>query len=59
MILKMDIEKVTLKNASLIWWKRDINDPVRRDIISKKQFEDLMTKNGIKPDTEVVLIWRF
>ncbi len=48
-----------IKDASLIWWKRDINDPVRRDIISKKQFEDLMNKNGIKPDTEVILYGDF
>ena len=48
-----------VKNASLIWWKRDINDPVRRDIISKKQFEDLMSKNGIKSDTEVILYGDF
>jgi len=48
-----------IKDASLIWWKRDINDPVRRDIISKKQFEDLMSKNGIKSDTEVVLYGDF
>ena len=48
-----------IKNASLIWWKRDINDPVRRDIISKKQFEDLMSKNGIKSDTEVILYGDF
>ena len=48
-----------IKDASLIWWKRDINDPVRRDIISKKQFEDLMNKNGIKSDTEVILYGDF
>jgi len=23
-----------IQNASLIWWKRDINDPVTRDIVS-------------------------
>lgn len=48
-----------INDASLIWWKRDINDPLRRDIISKKQFEDLMGKNGIKPDTEVILYGDF
>jgi thiosulfate/3-mercaptopyruvate sulfurtransferase len=48
-----------IDNASLIWWKRDINDPVRRDIISKKQFENLMSKNGIKPDAEVILYGDF
>ena len=38
-----------IKGASLVWWKRDINDPTNRDIINKKQLEELMAKNGIKP----------
>ena len=33
-----------IKGASLIWWKRDINDPITRDIIDKKRFEALMSK---------------
>ena len=48
-----------LQNASLIWWKRDINDPVTRDIVSKSQFEHLMSRNGISPDSEVVLYGDF
>ncbi len=48
-----------VQGASLIWWKRDINDPVRRDIISKSQFEDLMSRNGIMPESEVVLYGDF
>jgi thiosulfate/3-mercaptopyruvate sulfurtransferase len=48
-----------IKGATLIWWKRDINDPVTRDIIDKKQFEALMSKNGIKTDSEVVLYGDF
>ncbi|MGQ0772571.1 MAG: sulfurtransferase [Nitrososphaerota archaeon] len=48
-----------IKGASLIWWKRDINDPITRDIIDKKQFETLMSKNGIKPDSQVVLYGDF
>ena len=48
-----------IKDASLIWWKRDINDALTRDIINKKQFEDLMKKNGIKPDSEVILYGDF
>ena len=45
--------------ATLIWWKRDINDPVTRDIVDKKQFEALMSRNGITPDSEVVLYGDF
>ena len=52
-------QKGHINGASLIWWKRDINDPVTRDIISKKQFEELMAKNGITQDTEVVLYGDF
>ena len=48
-----------IKGSSLIWWKRDINDPVTRDIINKKQFEELMSKNGISVDTEVILYGDF
>ncbi len=48
-----------IQNASLIWWKRDINDPVTRDIVSKSQFEELMSRNGITPDSEVILYGDF
>lgn len=48
-----------LKNAGLAWWKRDINDPVRRDIINTKQFEELMGKLGVSPDTTLVLYGDF
>ena len=48
-----------IKGATLIWWKRDINDPLTRDIIDKKQFEELMSKNGITPETELILYGDF
>jgi thiosulfate/3-mercaptopyruvate sulfurtransferase len=48
-----------LPGAHLVWWKRDINDPVRRDIISKKQFEELMGRVGATADTELVLYGDF
>jgi thiosulfate/3-mercaptopyruvate sulfurtransferase len=48
-----------IQNASLIWWKRDVNDPVTRDIINKSQFEELMSRNGITPDSEVILYGDF
>lgn len=52
-------QKGHIQHASLIWWKRDISDPITRDIISKKQFEALMSKNGIREDTEVILYGDF
>jgi thiosulfate/3-mercaptopyruvate sulfurtransferase len=48
-----------INGATLIWWKRDINDPITRDIIDKKQFETLMSKNGIKSDSQVILYGDF
>ena len=52
-------KKGHINGATLIWWKRDINDPITRDIISKKQFEDLMNRNGIAKDSQVVLYGDF
>lgn len=52
-------KKGHIDGASLIWWKRDINHPVTRDIINKQQFEELMSKNGITPDTTVILYGDF
>lgn len=48
-----------IPGATLIWWKRDINDPVTRDIVDKKQFEELMSRNGITPGNEVILYGDF
>ena len=48
-----------LQGASLIWWKRDINDPITRDIVSKSQFEDLLSRNGITTQSEVILYGDF
>jgi thiosulfate/3-mercaptopyruvate sulfurtransferase len=48
-----------LQNASLIWWKRDINDPITRDIVNKSQFQELMSRNGITSDSEVILYGDF
>lgn len=48
-----------IAGASLVWWRRDINDPKTRDIVDKQQFEALMSKNGILPDSTVVLYGDF
>lgn len=44
-----------IPGAFLVDWKRDINDTVRRDILSKQQFEQLMSKVGAGTDTTLVL----
>ena len=36
-------------------WHQDLNDKVRRDIVSKEAFEALLSKAGVAPDTTVVL----
>ncbi|MFN2581147.1 MAG: sulfurtransferase [Candidatus Dormibacteria bacterium] len=48
-----------IPNAVLIDWKRDINDPVRRDILSKEQFEQVLSRIGATPDTTLVLYGDF
>jgi thiosulfate/3-mercaptopyruvate sulfurtransferase len=52
-------KKGHIKGATLIWWRKDINDPLTRDIVNKKQFEQLMSKHGIKPNSEVILYGDF
>ena len=41
--------------AVLVDWKRDINDTVRRDILSRDQFVNLMERLGVTPQTTLVL----
>ena len=36
-------------------WTTQLNDSIRRDILSKQQFEQLMSKSGISPDDTVIL----
>jgi thiosulfate/3-mercaptopyruvate sulfurtransferase len=44
-----------VRGAALVDWKRDINDTVRRDILSKTQFEALMGRLGVTPETTLIL----
>lgn len=48
-----------LTNAHMVWWRRDINDPATRDIINKKQFEDLMSRLGVNKNDELILYGDF
>src|ERR671935_2440173 len=36
-------------------WKKDLQDPVRRDFVNKQQFEALLSARGIGNDDTVVL----
>ena len=44
-----------IENAITFNWREDLQDGVRRDIISKEGFEALLSKSGIANDTTVVL----
>jgi thiosulfate/3-mercaptopyruvate sulfurtransferase len=48
-----------LPNTVLIDWKKDINDPTARDILSKDAFTHLFRRIGVDPDTTVVLYGDF
>lgn len=44
-----------IAGAVLVDWKKDINDPVRRDILSREQLDALFSRSGISQDTTIVL----
>jgi thiosulfate/3-mercaptopyruvate sulfurtransferase len=48
-------EKNHIRNAVRIDWKRDLQDPVRRDFVSQEQFSALLSERGIANDDTVVL----
>jgi thiosulfate/3-mercaptopyruvate sulfurtransferase len=48
-------DKNHIKNAVRIDWKRDLQDPVRRDFVDQAGFEALLSAKGIGNDDTVVL----
>src|SRR2546421_10736511 len=48
-----------IPGSVLIDWKKDINDPVRRDIASKEGLEALFGRLGISNDHQIVLYGDF
>ena len=48
-------DKNHLRGAVRLDWKKDLQDPVRRDFVSKEQFEALLSQRGIGNDDTVVL----
>jgi thiosulfate/3-mercaptopyruvate sulfurtransferase len=48
-------EKNHIKNAIRIDWKKDLQDPVRRDFVDQAGFEELLSERGIANDDTVVL----
>jgi thiosulfate/3-mercaptopyruvate sulfurtransferase len=48
-------DKGHIPSAIKIDWKKDLQDPVRRDFVDKTGFEDLLSERGIANDDTVVL----
>ncbi len=48
-------DKNHIRGAARLDWKKDLQDPVRRDFVSKEQFEALLSAKGIANDDTVVL----
>ena len=48
-------DKGHIANAVKLNWKKDLQDPVRRDFIDKHGFEELMSARGISSDDLVIL----
>jgi thiosulfate/3-mercaptopyruvate sulfurtransferase len=48
-----------IPGAVLFDWRKDINDPVRRDVLSKQQLEELFSRSGISNDTTILLYGDF
>lgn len=48
-------ERAHIPGAVNFSWHNDLNDKVRRDIVSKEAFEQLLSKGGVSDNTTVVL----
>jgi thiosulfate/3-mercaptopyruvate sulfurtransferase len=48
-------DKGHIRNAVKIDWKKDLQDPVRRDFVDKTGFEALLSERGISNDDTVIL----
>src|SRR3954469_14108118 len=48
-------DKGHIRGAARVDWKQDLQDPVRRDFVNKKQFEALLSERGISNDDTGIL----
>jgi thiosulfate/3-mercaptopyruvate sulfurtransferase len=48
-------DKGHIEGAVKLDWKKDLQDPLRRDFVSREQFERLLSERGIGNDDTVVL----
>jgi thiosulfate/3-mercaptopyruvate sulfurtransferase len=59
-LIEVDVENNAYESGhipgAMAWsWQRELSDQVRRDVIPRDQFELLLSKSGVTPDTTVVL----
>src|SRR5947209_16400919 len=59
-LVEVDVDTKSYDEAhvpnAIAWaWNTQLSDTVRRDILGKEQFEELMSGSGISPDTTVVI----
>ena len=59
-VVEVDVDSKAYDEAhvpgAIAWaWNSQLCDTLRRDILSKEQFEQLMSNSGIAPDTTVVI----
>ncbi len=48
-----------IPGSVLFDWKKDMNDPLARDIVGKQQLEELLSRSGVSKDTNLVLYGDF
>lgn len=48
-----------IPGAALFDWKKDMNDQLARDVVSKQQLEEVLSRSGVGPDTTLVLYGDF
>lgn len=59
-IVEVDVDTTAYSEGhipgAIAWsWKTDLSDPIRRDMTPWYQFESLLIKSGISPQTTVVI----
>ncbi|MCL5068714.1 MAG: sulfurtransferase [Thaumarchaeota archaeon] len=48
-----------IPGSVLFDWKKDINDPIRRDLLSQSQAQELLARSGVSNDTTLLLYGDF
>jgi len=48
-----------IPGSVLLDWRKDMNDPISRDIVGREQLEDVLSKAGVAPETKLVLYGDF